>query len=761
MLKKIFIFLLILFLYSKNSVAKSLIIEVVGNQRVETATILGHIDVEKFSLNKNSYLQISQQIDLAKQKLTTLDLFSDIDISLQQNKIMVKVTENPFISDIKFVGNNKLSDEILNNELILKKKSIFSTNKLKQDLKNIQQLYLKTGKFLAYIQPKMVVQEQNKIELIFDINEGPKANIKNIYFNGNKVFTNAELAEQISTKKTLWWKFLSTADIYDPERLQYDKDLLTKFYYSNGYADFAFIESIAEINQQHTQIFINFLLEEGEIYRFGDIEIVNHISNFDASILQKVIKFKEKDIYNADLIEKTIAEMTEILSQNSYAFTNIEPIIKKDHQNHTINLQFLINETPRIYIDQINITGNTRTIDEVIRRELRIKEGDPYNTIKINRSKQRLENLGFFEKVDFNIQRINDTDKVILQIKVKEKKTGELNLGLGYSTVNRFNINAGIKENNLFGTGRQIGINLQRSFTTINVELNYTKPYFFNHPIDVGFDVFKYRINKRNSLVYDQDNTGFKINANYSITEFLTHQISYNHTTQNIGNIDSNASFAIRNLQGNFVYSGIEHSFLYDKRNNRLDPRSGYFFSLLQAYNGLGGNIKTLKHEFFAGYYQPTFNQDFVFKMLWKSGVIDGLGQAVLSNNNFFLGGDNFRGFEYAGIGPRTYLNGNPKNGEAVGGKIYYIGTAEFRFPLGLPKELGIYGALFSDNGVLKQSDINNAPIARSGGFRSSYGLSVAWASPMGPIRLDFAKVLRKTNYDQVQNFRFSIGTSF
>ena len=761
MLKKIFIFLLILFLYSKNSVAKSLIIEVVGNQRVETATILGYIDVEKFSLNKNSYRQISQQIDLAKQKLTTLDLFSDIDISLQQNKIMVKVTENPFISDIKFVGNNKLSDEILSNELILKKKSIFSTNKLKQDLKNIQQLYLKTGKFLAYIQPKMVVQEQNKIELIFDINEGPKANIKNIYFNGNKAFTNTELAEQISTKKTLWWKFLSTADIYDPERLQYDKDLLTKFYYSNGYADFAVIESIAEINQQHTQIFINFLLEEGEIYHFGDIEIVNHIANFDASILQKVIKFKEKDVYNADLIEKTIAEMTEILSQNSYAFTNIEPIIKKDRQNHTINLQFLINETPRIYIDQINITGNTRTIDEVIRRELRIKEGDPYNTIKINRSKQRLENLGFFEKVDFNIQRINDTDKVILQIKVKEKKTGELNLGLGYSTVNRFNINAGIKENNLFGTGRQIGINLQRSFTTINVELNYTKPYFFNHPIDVGFDVFKYRINKRNSLVYDQDNTGFKINANYSITEFLTHQISYNHTTQNIGNIDSNASFAIRNLQGNFVYSGIEHSFLYDKRNNRLDPRSGYFFSLLQAYNGLGGNIKTLKHEFFAGYYQPTFNQDFVFKMLWKSGVIDGLGQAVLSNNNFFLGGDNFRGFEYAGIGPRTYLNGNPKNGEAVGGKIYYIGTAEFRFPLGLPKELGIYGALFSDNGVLKQSDINDAPIARSGGFRSSYGLSVSWASPMGPIRLDFAKVLRKTNYDQVQNFRFSIGTSF
>ncbi len=750
-------FFLVFLFHVSIAFAKPFIIEVIGNHRVETNTILNHIDTHKISHSLN----ITQDINTAKQQLAILDLFSDINIFLQQNKLIIEVKENQFITDIKFIGNNKLSDEILNNELILKKKTIFSINKLKQDLKNIQQLYLKTGKFLAHIQPKMVIQENNKAELIFEINEGPKTSINNIYFIGNKSFNKKDLAEQISTKKTMWWKFLSTADVYDSDRLQYDKDLLTKFYYSKGYADFTIIEATAEIDKQHSQFFINFLLEEGEIYHLKNIEIVNQIPNFDASILQKVIKFKENDIYNANLIEETITQMTEILSQNSYAFTNIEPIIKKDYKNHQINLQFLLNETPRIYIDQINITGNTRTINEVIIRELRIKEGDPYNTIKLNRSKQRLENLGFFEKVDFDIQRINNTDKVILQIKVKEKKTGELNLGLGYSTVNRFNINAGIKENNLFGTGRQVGINLQKSFTTVNAEFNYTKPYFFNHPIDVGFDVFKYRINKRNSLVYDQNNSGFKINANYSITEFLTHQITYNRTNQNIGNIDSNASFAIKNLQGNFIYSGIEHSFLYDKRNNRIDPKSGYFFSLLQAYNGLGGNIKTLKHEFFAGYYQPTFNHDFIFKMLFKSGLIDGLGQAVLSNNNFFLGGDNFRGFEYAGIGPRTYLNGSPKNGEAVGGKMYYIGTAEFRFPLGLPKELGIYGSLFSDNGVLKQTDIHSTPIANSGNFRSSYGLSFAWASPMGPIRLDFAKILRKAAYDQVQNFRFSIGTSF
>ncbi len=748
-------FFLVFLFYTSIALANN--IEVIGNQRVETNTILSHININELSHSPN----ITQEINKAKQQLAILDLFSDINIFLQQNKIIIEVKENQFITDIKFIGNNKISDEILNNELILKKKTIFSINKLKQDLKNIQQLYLTTGKFLTHIQPKMVMQENNKAELIFEIDEGPKANIKNIYFTGNKAFSKKDLAEQISTKQTLWWKFLSNSDVYDPNRLQYDKDLLTRFYYSKGYADFTIIEANAQINQSHSQFFINFLLEEGEIYHLKNIEIINQIPNFDASILQKVIKFKENDIYNANLIEETITQMTEILSQNSYAFTNIEPIIKKDYKNHHINLQFLLNETPRIYIDQINITGNTRTINEVIIRELRIKEGDPYNTIKINRSKQRLENLGFFEKVDFDIQRINNTDKVILQIKVKEKKTGELNFGLGYSTVNKFNINAGIKENNLFGTGRQVGINLQKSFTTVNAEFNYTKPYFFNHPIDVGFDIFKYRINKRNSLVYDQNNSGFKVNANYSITEFLSHQITYNRTNQNIGNIDSNSSFAIQNLQGNFVYSGIEHSFLYDKRNNRIDPRSGYFFSLLQAYNGIGGNIKTLKHEFFAGYYQPTFNQDLIFKMLFKSGVIDGLGQAVLSNNNFFLGGDNFRGFEYAGIGPRTYLNGSPKNGEAVGGKIYYIATAEFRFPLGLPKELGIYGSLFSDNGVLKQTDVRNTPIANSGNFRSSYGLSFAWASPMGPIRLDFAKILRKAAYDQVQNFRFSIGTSF
>lgn len=742
-INKKFIFVLF-FLLINNSWG----LQITGNHRIERETIIQHIGDNK-------------DINAIKKRLENLDFFSKIVVKKETNDIFIEVEEYPFISEIKFVGNSKLSDEILTSEISLKKKTLFSPQKLKQDINNIQQLYLKTGSFLAFIEPKMVPQAQHRAEIIFEIKEGKKAKIEQIYFIGNKVFSNKTLLDEISTKKTLWWKFLASADVYDPDRIEYDKDLLRKFYNNNGYADFAIIETSSQINSQKTAFFISFLLEEGLQYKFGSIDIVNQINNFDSDILKDRIKFKENQIYNAEAIENTVNSMIEIMSQHSYAFANIEPVLKKDRQQQKINVEFILNETPRIYIDQINISGNTRTIDEVIRRELRIQEGDPYNINKINRSKQRIENLGFFEKVDFQTQRIGDGDKVILQITVKEKKTGELNFGLGYSTVDRFNINAGIKENNLFGTGRQIGINVQKSFATINAELNYTKPYFFDHPVDVGFDVFKYNLSKRNSIVYDQDNSGFKLNANYSISEFLTHQLSYNYNSQKIGNIDSGASFIIQNMQGHFVYSGLEQSFLYDKRNNRLDPRSGYFASFLQHYNGIGGNVKSIKHELSSGYYQPTFSNEFVLKLLVKAGIIDGIGQSVLSNNNFFLGGNNFRGFEYAGLGPRTSVDGRSKNGEALGGKRYWIGTAEFRFPLGLPKELGIYGALFSDNGVLKDSDMSGAVINDSSQLRSSYGLSIAWASPMGPIRLDFAKVLRKANYDRTQNFRFSIGTSF
>ena len=734
---------------------------IIGNQRVDKDTILAFLPQKPSQKN----VKFSKtEIDDAIKKLYESDLFSDAKITQENNQLIVAVKENPLISEVKFSGNKKVEDEALQAEILLKKRGVFTKAKLQSDLKRINELYLKSGRFLTKIDPKIVRKEQNRIEVIFEIFEGQKAKISDIYFVGNLNFSDQDLINEVSTKKSKWWKFLSSADVYDSDRIEFDKEKLRRFYGSQGYADFIAISSIAQIVQSKDKFFITFLLEEGIKYHVGEVNIVNHIAKFDSSILNKEIQIKKGKLYNSELIDKTVDAMIKVMSDKAYAFAHIEPVLKRNKEQKIIDIDFVIDETPAIYLNQIRISGNTRTLDEVIRRELRIRDGDAYNITQINRSKQRLENLGFFEKVEFNTKRIGNTDKVDLDIVVKEKKTGELNLGIGYSTVNRVTANIGIKERNLMGTGQELGINVQHSFSALTTEVNYTKPYFMGRAIDAGIDVFEYDMSKRNTLVYEQKTSGFTLRADYSITEFLKHQIHYSFRDENISNVDSTASLNIQYLQGHFTHSSIGHTLLYDKRNNRANPTDGYYFSISQDYTGLGGYIHNTKYEGSAGYYTPTFNDDFILKFLARGGYVNGNGQDVRSNDSFFLGGNNFRGFQFAGLGPRTITKGNAQGGSIIGGKSYYVGTMEFKFPLGLPKELGISGALFNDNGTVKGVDQINkrgADVADSGSLRSSYGLSVIWSSPLGPIRLDFSRVAKKEQYDLTQNFRFNFGTTF
>ena len=751
---------LVAFFLAFDVFAADKILAIQGNERVDEETIISLLDVS--GLKKNSAKALQESV----KKLYESDLFLESKIYRQNGQVVVEVRENPLISDVKFVGNKKIEDEALQSEITSKKRTVFTKAKLQNDLKRINEIYLKSGRFLAKIDPKIIQKDQNRVELIFEIFEGPKAKIGKIYFVGNKEFSDRELMDEVSTKESKWWKFLSSSDSYDSDRIEFDREKLRRFYGSNGYADFSMISSTAQITPQKDEFFVTFLLEEGIQYHVGETNIINHIDKFDASILNKEILVKTGKIYDADLIEKTVDKMVEVMSEKSYAFAHVEPILKRNREGKIMDVDFVLQQTPRIYIEQIRILGNTRTMDSVIRRELRFREGDAYNVTRINRSKQRLENLGFFEKVEFKTKRIGETDKIDLEIEVKEKKTGELTLGVGYSTVDKVSANIGIKERNLFGTGQELGFNVQKSFARMSSEVNYTKPYFMNLPIDVGFDIFKYELNKRNSLIYDQTSTGITFRGDYMVTEFLNHQLRYSYSEQTVSNIYSGASLSLKMLEGSYTSSGVGQTLVYDKRDNRLNPKDGYYASVSQDYAGIGGNIKTIKHEGSAGYYVPTVSKDFILKLMARGGVIEGMGgQSVRSNYGFFLGGNNFRGFQYAGLGPRVQdSSGNSVGNGVLGGKIYYVGTAEFLFPLGLPRELGINGILFSDNGTVKGVDQQSragANISDSGSIRSSYGFSLAWSSPLGPIRLDFSKIAKREKYDQTQTFRFSFGTNF
>lgn len=733
-------------------------IDVVGNQRIDYDTIISFID------QQNLIRKEPDSIQKALKSLYETGLFSKIDILYRNDKAIIKVIENPMILDLKIVGNKKIDDEVLLAELSLKKREIFSKYKLENDLKRINEIYLKSGRFLTKIEPKLIQKENNRVEVVFDIFEGKRAKIERINFYGNEAFSDFDLREEISSKQTKWYKFLSSADIFNSDRIEYDKERLRRFYNSKGYADFTTISAISQINEQKDKFTVNFLVDEGIKYSFGDVKIINQIPKFDDSQLQKAIMIKKGKTYNYDQIEKTIDKMIDIMNQKSYAFADIQPILKRDKDLKIINIDLILNETPNIYIRNIEISGNSRTHNKVILREMRIKEGDPYNINKINRSRQLIQNLGFFEKVELDIRKVPMTNQIDIFIEVEEKKTGEMNLGVGYSTIDRLTTNIGVRERNLFGTGRDLSLNLQKSYSRISAELSYTKPYLFDYPIDGGIDIFNYELSKRNSLVYDQKSTGITLRAGYDISEYLRHNVSYSFRDETIQNIDDSASFSIKNLEGNFISSRVSQSFSYDKRDNIYNTKSGYFLSLSQSFTGIGGDIKNIKYEGSAAYYQPIINEDFILKLSTRGGYIDGIGQDVRSNYGFFLGGNNFRGFEYAGIGPRAKVDDSYKNGDIIGGKIYYVGTAEFQFPLGLPKEFGINGILFSENGTVygvDQINKQNGDVIDSSSIRSSYGLSIVWSSPMGPIRLDFSKVAKKEDFDRTQSFRFSFGTNF
>jgi len=730
-----------------------------GNERVDKQTIESFLEID--GLEKNNQTAVNNSL----KKLFESDLFLETKIILQDGKMIVEVKENPIVNEIEFRGNKKIDKEALQAEIKLAKRAIYTKAKLQADIKRISDIYIKSGRFLAKIEPKIVKKDQNRVDLIFDIKEGKKADIAEINFIGNKVFADKNLQDEITTKETKWYKFFSSADSYDSDRIEFDKEKLRRFYNSKGYADFAVISAISQISPTKDKFFVNFLLEEGIKYNFGEINIINHVRKFDESVLQKAIQTKQGKIYNGDLLDNTVDKMVDIMSEKGYAFASVEPVLKRDKERQIIDIDYVIKETPRIYINQIIIKGNTRTMDEVVRREMRVREGDAYNITKINRSKQRIQNLGFFDKVEFNTKRMGDSNLVDLEVEVKEKKTGELNFGIGYSTVDKATGNVGLKEKNLFGTGQELGLSVQKSSLRFSNEINYTKPYFTGRAIALGVDLSNYQLDKRNTLVFDQKSSGLVLRGDYSITEHLGHQIRYAIKDEDISNVDSTASVALQNLEGQYVNSGVGHSLLYDKRDNRLDPRDGYYLSLSQDYAGVGGSIKYFKSEGSAGYYIPILgNTDFVLKFAAKFGHIDGNGQDIKSNDNFFLGGNNFRGFEYAGIGPRSEVNDSFIGGDSLGGKTYYVGTTELRFPLGLPKDLGISGSLFADAGSLRGVDqINKADtaVADTGSLRAAYGVSFNWASPLGPIRLDFSKTAKKEDFDRTENFRFSFGTNF
>lgn len=724
-------------------------IEVDGLQRVERETVLSYLNVEQGSSVSQEYLNSSMK------RLFETGLFADVNIDARGNGVLaVKVVENPVINKRVFDGNDKVDDTLLESEVQLKSGSIYNIAKVQDDVQRILEVYKRSGRYATVVEPKIIKRDQNRVDLVYEISEGPTAAISKVNFIGNHHYSDDDLQSEIMSKESRWYRLFSSSENYDPEKTNYDKELLRRFYLKRGYADFRVLSAVAELSPDKKSFVVTYVLDEGPRYKLEDVRIQSMIKDVDVAALSGQVQQEKGDWYNADLAERSVYALTEELGKKGFAFVDVTPELEKTSGNKMV-LTFNIAEGQRVFVDRINITGNTRTEDEVIRREFRIDEGDAFNAAKIRASRRNVENLNYFSKVDIQTEpNPNDDSKADINVNVEEKSTGAFNVGVGYSTVNGALFRAGIAENNFQGKGQKLSADVAVSQRTSEYDLSFTEPYFMGRRLSAGIDLFRTEEDYQDEGSYDSESTGGRLRLGWNYTDDFAQYLRYTLKEDKISNVDRNASIYIKEEEGRYSNSSIGQTMVYDKRDSAINPKEGYYLSFGNDVAGLGGDEKYLKFDGKA-YKYFTLADYYTFKLFINGGYITGYGdENVRLSNRYYLGGSTLRGFEFAGIGARDKFTK-----DALGGNWMIYSGAEMSFPIGLD-EVGVRGRTFVDMGILgKPDDINEDYVEYSDTPRVAAGFGFQWHSPMGQIDVDLAFPIVKEDYDETEVFRLNFGS--
>lgn len=720
-----------------------------GAQRIERETILSYIGIRPGDRID------AKGVNDALKTLFATGLFADVTMQMTGNTLAINVIENPIINRIAFEGNKKIDDETLGTETQLRPRVVYTRTRVQSDVQRILDLYRRRGRFSAKVEPKVIQLEQNRVDLVFEIAEGPVTGIEKVSFIGNDFFSDSSLREELVTKESRWYRFLSNSDTYDPDKLTFDRELLRRFYLANGFADFRVVSAVAELTESQDAFYITFTVEEGNRYQFGEFNLTSKIPDIDPEPLKAVIELETGDWYDADAVDNTIVAITNAVGDLGYAFVDVFPNVTRNRETQTIDIEFEIQEAPRVYVERIDIRGNVRTLDEVIRREFLLVEGDAFNATKLRRSRQRISDLGFFANVEVTNVPGADPDKTVVQVEVEEQSTGELSLGAGFSSTDGALGDISIRERNLLGRGQDLKLGTTISQRRQTLDFSFTEPYFLDRELAAGVDLFHVIRDNQDVASYDSQETGMGLRLGYALNDDWSQILRYRLALEKIENIDASANQFIREEEGDEIVSTIGQTLTYDKRNSRIDPTDGYSVSLSNDLAGVGGTVAYLRSQLSGSLYIP-FNESTRIVTGAKVGHIVGLGDDMRINDRFILGGDNLRGFAFAGAGPR-----DSASGDALGGERFATATVELIFPLGLPEEFGLSGALFSDAGYLTEVDDVGSTIQDEPSIRVAVGTGLAWSSPFGPIRIDFSQAVVKEDFDETEVFRFNFGTRF
>ena len=738
-------------------------IEVRGNSRVEASTVRGNLTISPGSGFNNN------DIDESVKRLFATGLFSDVQINVSGSTLVVSVVENQIINQVVFNGNKKIKDAALKQVVQSRQLGPYNDLILQADIQAIRDAYAAIGRSDATVTTKLVPVDGGRVNLAFEINEGDRTKISSINFVGNQAYGDGRLADIISTKRSGMLSFLTRKDVYDEDKLRADEELLRRFYYNHGYADFRVISSFAELDEASNEYVVTITVEEGERYVFGDVTIESTVPGIDADSLKGLIETRSGAVYSAKDVEDTILAISDRVATQGYPFAQITPRGDRDFNNRTISVVYLVDEGTRAYVERIEIRGNTRTRDYVIRREFDLSEGDAFNQVLVRRAKKRLEDLKFFSSVDISTQPGSQPDRVVLIVDVKDQSTGEFGVGGGYSNSDGFTATVDITERNFLGRGQFIRASVGGGTDSREYSLSFTEPYFLGYRLAAGFDVFKRTDSGYNG--FDEDVQGINLRLGAPITDdlYLTTAFKYSQTRFNDVTTTAilSAPEAAVVAAGGYDTGALSYSLAYSTVDDRLFPREGISAKLTQEYAGLGFDSDYIKTTAKASYFQMiSESADIVGQVTAGAGNVTSTSGNLRVFEHLFIGQETIRGFDTRGIGPRVF-SGTTNVGSA-GGTTYFNGSVEVSAPLPMvSRELGLRFNVFADAATLYGNDISAADfgtqtLVGSGmEWRASVGAGITWASPFGPLRVYYAEPVAKESYDQIKKFGFGASTRF
>lgn len=733
--------------------------EVEGNRRIETSTIIARTGIEP------GQTVTAGQLNDGFQRLLDSGVFETVELTPRGSTLVISVEEYPTINQISIEGNRRVKDDVLLEAISSQPRRVFTPQVAETDADLIADIYSAQGRVAATVIPRIIRRSDNRVDLVFEVAEGSVIEIERVSFVGNRAYSDRRLRRVLETKQANVLRTFLRGDTFIADRIEFDKQVIRDFYLSRGYVDFRVNSSNVEFTRERDAFFLVMNITEGQKFSFGNISTVSEIPGVDAAPYQAALKIKPGVTYTPSLVENSIARMERLGIKEGVDFLRVEPRVTRNDRDLTLDVQFVLTRGPRIFVERIDIEGNTTTLDRVIRRQFDTVEGDPFNPREIRQSAERIRALGFFAVADVEPREGSSPSQVIVDVDVEEQPTGSLSLGGSYSISDGFGVAIGLNEANFLGRGQNLGISLSTAQDSERYTINFTEPYLLGRRLqfDLGLGL---STTNSSFASYDTQSVFFNPQLSYRIGELSTLRVRYGWDRSEMSQQDNNVNGAVISSeidQGERVASSIGVSYIYDSRLGGLNPNAGVLFEVGVDAAGIGGDSEFFKTTARAIAQQRVWNEEVVLRATLELGALNWTGDGFSRTlDRFVLGPNTFRGFEPAGLGPRDLSNGQD---DAIGGNYYWVARFESDFPLGLPEEFGLRGGVFYDVGNLyniDNVDTEGAEIVGAGGsIRHVVGVSVLWTTPFGPLRFNFSQALKKEEFDREQNFDLTLQARF